>query len=102
MWSLLSVLTLFLVTTVYAAIGPEADLYIINGNVAPDGFTRSYVKSFLIHPLYLSCSFTLERAVLASGTGTDAPMPGVLITADKVNSTITVYQLQRVLNANKG
>ena len=26
----------------YAAIGPKADLHIVNGRVAPDGFTRSY------------------------------------------------------------
>ncbi|KAG6886948.1 hypothetical protein C0992_001529, partial [Termitomyces sp. T32_za158] len=63
MRSLIPVLTLYFVTTVSAAIGPEADLYIINGDIAPDGFTRS--------------------AVLASGTGKDAPFPGALITANK-------------------
>ncbi|KAG6888181.1 hypothetical protein C0995_010025 [Termitomyces sp. Mi166 len=63
MSSLISIVTLSLVTAVSAAIGPEANLHIINGNIAPDGFARS--------------------AVLASGTGTDTPFPGVLITAQK-------------------
>jgi len=28
---------------VYAAIGPTAELLIVNADIAPDGFTRSYV-----------------------------------------------------------
>ncbi|KAH0582280.1 Acyl-coenzyme A oxidase 2 [Termitomyces sp. 'cryptogamus'] len=51
--------------TVSAAIGPRGNLYIINSDVAPDGFNRS--------------------AVLASSssTGTDASPSGALITAKK-------------------
>ena len=40
----LSTLTLlFLLRIVSASIGPTADLHIVNNNIQPDGFTRSYV-----------------------------------------------------------
>jgi len=64
---------------VYAAIGPTADLTIVNANIAPDGFTRSYVTYnlalWVVTDLRLSCS-----AVLADGQ-----FPGPLIQANKVN-----------------
>ena len=36
------------IAKVYAAIGPSADLSIVNDNIAPDGFNRAYVT----HSLY--------------------------------------------------
>ena len=54
-----SFITLGLAISAYAAIGPVADLHIVNVDVAPDGFTRP--------------------AVLAGGT-----FPGPLITGTKV------------------
>ncbi|KAG6872870.1 hypothetical protein C0995_005858 [Termitomyces sp. Mi166 len=63
MLSFISIVTLSVATTVSAAIGLNTNLYIVNGDIAPDGFTRS--------------------AVLASGTPTDATFPGALITAKK-------------------
>ena len=49
----LSTLTLlFLLRIVSASIGPTADLHIVNNNIQPDGFTRSYV---LQHFYMFSC-----------------------------------------------
>jgi iron transport multicopper oxidase len=39
--------TTILFATAYAAIGPNANLYIVNKNIAPDGFTRSCVCFFI-------------------------------------------------------
>ena len=54
-------ITLSLVAGALAAIGPVADLHIVDADIAPDGFTRP--------------------AVLAGGT-----FPGPLITGNKVIS----------------
>ncbi|RDB27655.1 Laccase-1 [Hypsizygus marmoreus] len=58
----ISVFSLFTMSA-YAAIGPSADMHIVNKDVAPDGLTRS--------------------AVLAGGTADDAAFPGPLITGNK-------------------
>ncbi|KAF9461174.1 laccase 2 precursor [Collybia nuda] len=50
-------------SSVRAAIGPTADLHIVNRDIAPDGFTRS--------------------AVLAGGNAKNAAFPGPLITGFK-------------------
>ena len=54
-------ITLSLVAGALAAIGPVADLHIVDADIAPDGFTRP--------------------AVLAGGT-----FPGPLITGNKVSN----------------
>ncbi|KAG6872865.1 hypothetical protein C0995_005853 [Termitomyces sp. Mi166 len=40
MWPLSSFLVFSTLTAVYSAIGPAADMYIVNADVSPDGFTR--------------------------------------------------------------
>ncbi|KAF9461177.1 laccase 2 [Collybia nuda] len=58
--------TLFFISlfsTAYAAIGPTADIHVVNKNIAPDGFTRS--------------------AVLAGSSAANAAFPGPLITGQK-------------------
>ncbi|KAG6900039.1 hypothetical protein C0993_003831 [Termitomyces sp. T159_Od127] len=83
MLTFLSLVTFSVVTAVSAALGPRADLHIINGDIAPDGFTRSYVKS--VFRLYGDTEAipAFLRAILASGTMADATFPGALITAKK-------------------
>jgi iron transport multicopper oxidase len=76
------VVVLTLLTTARAAIGPIADVHIVNKNIAPDGFTRSYVdisSYLLIHSLRF-----LDSAVLAGGTAGSAAFPGPLIIGFKV------------------
>ena len=58
-------ITLSLVAGALAAIGPVADLHIVDADIAPDGFTRP--------------------AVLAGGT-----FPGPLITGNKVISLLNL------------
>jgi len=41
---LLAVFTLALFSGTYAAIGPSADVHIVNLDIQPDGFTRSFVS----------------------------------------------------------
>ena len=64
---------------VYAAIGPTAELTIVNHDIAPDGFTRSYVTCNrtlrVVTDLLLSCSASLA----------DGQFPGPLISGNKVN-----------------
>lgn len=69
--------------SVRAAIGPEADLHIVNKNIAPDGFTRSYVNIQMVFriPPYL---LIVRRAVLAGSTANNVAFPGPLITGFKV------------------
>ncbi|KAG5715328.1 hypothetical protein E4T56_gene14239, partial [Termitomyces sp. T112] len=52
-----------LAAAVHAAIGPSGDMYIVNADISPDGFTRP--------------------AVLAGSSTLDASHPGVLVTAKK-------------------
>ncbi|KAG5652312.1 Acyl-coenzyme A oxidase 2 [Sphagnurus paluster] len=58
-----ALVSLFLVSKVYAGIGPTTDLHIVNKVISPDGFSRS--------------------AVVAGGTAASADYPGPLITATK-------------------
>ncbi|KAG6840216.1 hypothetical protein C0991_008159 [Blastosporella zonata] len=59
-----SFVVLSLLSGSYAVtIGPKSNMYIVNADIAPDGFTRS--------------------AVLASGSSTNGSFPGPLITANK-------------------
>lgn len=37
-------LALLFLSGVHAAIGPVADVHIVNQNISPDGFTRSFVE----------------------------------------------------------
>lgn len=45
-------LSLVVVTLLYrfacasTVLGPQSDLHLVNGNIAPDGFTRPYVQRF--------------------------------------------------------
>jgi hypothetical protein len=74
---LLSLLLLLAATPwrVFAAIGPSADLEIVNAFLAPDGFNRSFV-----YPFFQPDAVTYSRStVLAGGT-----FPGPLITGTKV------------------
>ncbi|KAF9461173.1 laccase [Collybia nuda] len=57
---------LFVVSGVHAAIGPAADLHIVNKDISPDGFTRS--------------------GVLAGGAANTAAFPGPLIKGSKGDS----------------
>jgi iron transport multicopper oxidase len=75
--SFVTFLALSLLSVTHAAIGPITDLHIVNKNIAPDGFTRSYVYSSLF--LTNEHSNLLIRAVLAEGT-----FPGPLIRGVKV------------------
>lgn len=43
MHSLFTVLSFHLLSVTYAAIGPEANVFIENKVISPDGFNRSYV-----------------------------------------------------------
>jgi iron transport multicopper oxidase len=86
-------LLLFLATTpwrVSAAIGPGAQLEIVNRQIAPDGFKRSFV----LHHLMRADPFTNNRStVLAGGT-----FPGPLIQGTKVgviSKTVTGYSEYR-------
>ncbi|KAF9461471.1 laccase [Collybia nuda] len=58
-----AIFTLFLASGVYAAIGPVADLHIVNKNISPDGFERP--------------------GVLAGETVDTASFPGPLIKGNK-------------------
>ncbi|RDB27756.1 Laccase-1 [Hypsizygus marmoreus] len=62
---LLALAFLSLLSSAFGSIGPNADLHIVNKNVAPDGFNRS--------------------AVLAGSTATNAAFPGPLIKGFKGN-----------------
>ena len=64
---------------VYAAIGPIADLTIANLDIAPDGYSRSYVTCGLA-----LCVLTDLRP-LCSAALVDGIFPGPLITGTKVN-----------------
>jgi len=44
MRSLLTLFALSLTSSSFGAIGPSASVFIENANIAPDGFTRSYVS----------------------------------------------------------
>ena len=44
MRSLLCSVTLFLASTAYGAIGPNAKVFVENKIISPDGFSRSYVN----------------------------------------------------------
>ncbi|KAF5374524.1 hypothetical protein D9615_009038 [Tricholomella constricta] len=57
---------LSVLSCVYGGIGPNADLHIVNKDIAPDGFTRS--------------------AVLAGSSPTNAKFPGPIITGFKGNT----------------
>ncbi|KAF8888052.1 laccase 3 precursor [Infundibulicybe gibba] len=59
---LVSTLAFFGVT--YAAIGPVADLHIVNRNIAPDGFNRSAVLAGGTHPGPLITGFKGDRFLL--------------------------------------
>jgi hypothetical protein len=62
----LSLLLLLVATSwgVSAAIGPSADLQIVNQNLAPDGFNRSFV--FLAFLSFLSLTFSTITSALYS------------------------------------
>jgi len=72
-----------LFATAQAAIGPVADVHIVNKAISPDGFTRSCVDISVpilrMHHLKLSNS-----TVLAGGTADSATFPGPVITGSKV------------------
>ncbi len=42
-----------LLVVVYAAIGPIADMDIVNGNISPDGFQRAFVFSTIVFLLFM-------------------------------------------------
>lgn len=64
---------------VYAAVGPVADLTIVNLDIAPDGYSRSYVTCSLA-----LCVLT-DLLSLCSASLVDGIFPGPLITGTKVN-----------------
>jgi hypothetical protein len=76
---LCSVLLAASLANVYAAIGPIADLTVANFDIAPDGYTRSYVTCSLA-----LCVLTDLRP-LCSASLVDGVFPGPLITGTKVN-----------------
>jgi iron transport multicopper oxidase len=75
---LLSLLLLLVATSwgVSAAIGPRADLKIVNANMAPDGFNRSFVYR---SSCWANVFTGNHSTVLAGGT-----FPGPLIQGNKV------------------
>ena len=74
----LSLLLLLAATAwrVSAAIGPSADLEIVNAYLSPDGFNRSFVFNAFFRPEVVTNN---RSTVLAGGT-----FPGPLITGTKV------------------
>ena len=79
----LSTLTLLFLRTVSAAIGPTADVHIVNNYTEPDGFNRSYVLQYISKFSYIKL-FWLLSAVLAGNSSTVGTFPGPLITGVKV------------------
>jgi hypothetical protein len=72
-------LLLFLAATpwrVSASIGPVANLEILNAEIAPDGFKRSFVPHLFMQADVLT---NIRSTVLAGGT-----FPGPLIRGNKV------------------
>lgn len=79
------ILALFLLRSAYAAIGPVADLHIVNSQIAPDGYKRMY--GFFVAMSYsLGCGIEtlVARAVLAGSSPHTATFPGPLIIGNKV------------------
>jgi len=70
-------------------IGPTTSLYIGNSDIAPDGYTRSYVS--LLACLWCRPKLTLSfpRAVLAGDSSSSLTFPGPVITGTKVTPIIT-------------
>lgn len=80
---------LSLIAGAYAAIGPTADLDIVNRVIAPDGFNRSYVSSYIGQSITL---ILFRRTVLAGGT-----FPGPLIQGVKACIPRCLYTLASLL-----
>lgn len=67
---------------VRGAIGPSSDLHIVNKEISPDGFSRSYVEiSFRLQYMLTS----QLRATLAGSRSNNAIFPGPVITGFKVS-----------------
>ena len=60
----LSTLTLVFLRIVSASIGPKADLHIVNNNIQPDGFTRSYVLQHFSKSSYINLFYYLVPSLL--------------------------------------
>ena len=71
----------FLFATAYAAVGPIADLVIGNGNIQPDGYSRSWVVYRLSS--YYGNSLWTTSAVLVGSTKDSLEFPAPLIQATK-------------------
>lgn len=65
----------------YAAIGPVADVHVVNRIIAPDGFNRSYV---FLNPSFVREFTCGSRTVLAGDVLHGGTFPGPLITGFKV------------------
>ena len=88
-----SVVALTLIPLVYAAIGPQTDLYVVNKFVTPDGFNRSWVR---YHHHYGMFCWLGHRAILAGSTPATASAPGPLI----VGNIVCVYFIESSCHNN--
>jgi iron transport multicopper oxidase len=84
----LSTLTLLFLRIVSASIGPTADLHIVNNNIQPDGFTRSYVLQHFSKFSYIKLFCYFNSAVLAGTSSTVGTFPGPLISGAKVGPSL--------------
>lgn len=87
-------LVLHFLSSSYAAIGPKADIDIVNDYIAPDGGTRSLIINFchvmLSYSLYI-VFLSSFRAVLVKYSAQPATFPGPAITGYKVTSPLSYW-----------
>lgn len=84
MFSLSAIVGLSFVVGAYSSIGPNANVYVKNKYILPDGFNRSYVVPMPVNSVEDTNAHFNPSTVLAGGTEASVSFPGPLIAGLKV------------------